>query len=909
MDKYDYKAKYDEMKALIQEGKQEEALDLMDSVNWRKVHNVNALVKASEICEECGRLEDAKELLYMAHERSPIGRMILYHLAMICIKLGSLNEAEEYYNEFVEIAPHDSLKYIIKYKIQEAKGADITTQISVLEELKDHDFMEEWSYELACLYHKSMQIEKCIDLCDEIILWFGEGPYVERALEMKMIYQPLDESQEAKYRRFQKKRDGITEIRANEMFSSGEILHDTISIPQVVLPPERFNTINLQAEIKKNIDEIMRATEAEAVSENMENIKTLVEEIPYLKVVEDKTQELIKETNDRINITLMDKFQEYLAEEYDGQISLLVPEEKKTEEQVEGQMTIEDVMEEWEKTKRAAEAALQEADQQKLETAKSQALKEASQIMDRLEEVMPKLDVEEPQAEFKQESQQELQEEIHEEPQQESQEETHEELQQEPQEEIHEEPQQEPQEESPREQATTELEKPTSFVIPRIPLDGEIEGIGLEIPVIHPTEVHLIKGEQSSEEPVITKEKEHRDTKEWQPPILKDEKAGEESKQDEAEQKESEQPPKTELDTEGMAVDYKEASKIVEDVNQMLQKEIDRMLSENDEENTPEVSSPEETELIHEEQTEGSFTEEQSSVEPQDEKEVLPQIEQVQLDDGELAELVDEKVLEEAIREEIPQMSLTDDEKEIFSYFMPINGMESSICQALTGAKYHLEKKKNSAVGNIIIQGGVGSGKTMLASNLIKVLQMETGQLTGNTGKIDAVQLNTKDIANVFTKVDQGCLIVEQAGKLSETTMETMRQQMMREDLSVMVIMEDQKADIEKLLSRNTAFSAMFTEKISIPVFTIDELVNFGKIYALEEGYAVDEMGILAMYNRINLIQRLDHPTSLIEVRDIMEEAIQHAEKGGIKELFSRLGTKKYDEDGNLILHEQDFEL
>jgi hypothetical protein len=211
-------------------------------------------------------------------------------------------------------------------------------------------------------------------------------------------------------------------------------------------------------------------------------------------------------------------------------------------------------------------------------------------------------------------------------------------------------------------------------------------------------------------------------------------------------------------------------------------------------------------------------------------------------------------------------------------------------------------------VGNILILGGSGSGKTMLASNLIKVLQMQTGKLTGSVGKIDALQLNQKDVAKVFSMVNGGSLIIEGAGDLTEKTAETLRQQMIREDQSVMVIMEGQKTEIEKVLSLNTALGAMFTEKITIPIFTIDELVNFGKVYALEEGYAVDEMGILAMYNRINLIQRNDHPTSLNEVRDIMEEAIKHAEKGGLKAAFSRFGSKRYDEDGNLILHEQDFE-
>lgn len=902
MDKNEFKTKYDEIKQLIKEGRKEEALDIVESTNWRKVPNVNALVKASEICEEAGRLDEARELLYIAHDRSPIGRMIIYHLAILCVKLGDLEEAEEFYDEFVEIAPHDSLKYIIKYQINKAKGADYTTLISILEELKEHDFLEEWAYELAYLYHKTMQVDKCIDLCDEIILWFGDGPYVERALEMKMIYQPLDKMQEDKYRHFQQKRDGITEIRANEILQSGEIVHETMAIPQVELPAERFNTVNLQAEIKKNIDEIMRATEADAVSENMENIKTLVEEIPYLQVNEqsEAIAEEQQQAKQELNESLKDTFNEYLAEEYDGQISLLVPETKEVEQQVDGQMTIQDVMEEWEKTRRAAEAALQEAEQQKLASAKNIALKEASQIMDRLEEVIPKLDAGASPTDLLKEEYMAKQ------------------------------------DEPEAEMTEPEQEHAAVFQIPKVAMDGA-DGVGLEIPVVDPASAHVIKGDAGVEIPSIVKSAELDATAEWEPPVLEE---------------------------ENTDVDYKEASKIVADVNDMLQQEIDRIMASEgqeeirqleegtlasevaeevapDVEDLPEITLPEDLqEMIADTKTDAPVMEveeeapemtEDAAVEEDDEQEEieaiadqidettqetespaeedLPEIAEVVLEPEEMAELVDENVLERAISDEMPELRLSEEEKEIFSYFMPINGMENTICQALTGARFRLENKKNSASGNIIIQGGVGSGKTMLASNLIKVLQIETDKLSGNVGKIDAEQLNKKDVAMVLSKVSGGCLIVEGAGRLSERTQETMRQLMSQDNCDVLVLMEDQKNRMDKMLSRNHAFAAMFTEKITIPIFTIDELVNFGKVYALEEGYVVDEMAILAMYNRINLIQRVDHPTSLIEVRDIMESAIDKAEKGGIKAMFSRFGSKRYDEEGNLILREQDFEL
>lgn len=985
MERNEYREKYNRLKSLLEANKQQEAIEIVEGTNWNKCNNVNAIVLAAEVYENAGRYEEARELLYLAHERSPIGRTIIYHLALDCIQLGDMAEAKDFYNEFVEIAPHDSLKYILKYKLSKAQGAENTTLIAILEELKEHDFLEEWSYELAYLYHKTLQIDKCIDLCDEIILWFGDGPYVERALEMKMIYQPLDKMQEDKYRSFQNKRDGITEIKANELLSSGEIVSKNIAIPSVELQAERFNTVNLQAEIKKNIDEIMKATEAGAVNENMENIKTLVEEIPYLQVSEEPVEKPVVKEQQNIE-SLMDTFKGYLAEEYDGQMSLLVPEPKEIEEQIEGQMTIEDVMAEWEKTKRAAEATLQDAEKKELEVAKDQALREANQIMDRLEDAMPRLEAGVTPNELLKEKYMSKTEDAQE---------------------------TEPASTAPVnmddyipsiEEIEYEKEQEV-FNIPKVDMAGAaagaVAGVGLAVPVIHgadAVEGAVDLAEKLADKPAVEKSVNLGDTRRWEPPHIDiDSKSPEENEiskglkeeiqeiAHEAVHKDMIEPGETtvhDVTEEDDQVNIEEASKIVAGVNDMLQQEIDRIMAEDaareqevliddmtpaaeplqeiEEEPVAEESISEDEveldlaaevqEMLEEEeatetQAEEVETAEEAEVESEetepeeveieetdeeddlptiidpeellkdeveneeDEEEVLPEIAEVELEPEEVAELVDEKVLEKAIAKEIPQMELTEDEQEIFSYFMPIAGMKNTICQALTGAKSHIETRKNSATGNIIIQGIMGSGKTMLASNLIKVLQNETGKLMGPAGKIDAEQLNKKDIAAVMSKVEGGSLIIEHASKLTEASMETLRQQMSLSSTHVLVVLEAEKDQVEKKLAKNTKFASMFTEKITIPIFTIDELVNFGKVYALENGYAVDEMAILAMYNRINLIQHLGRPTSLIEVRDIMENAISKAERGGIKAAFGRLGSKRYDEDGNLILREKDFDL
>lgn len=999
MERNEYREKYNRLKSLLDANKQQEAIEIVEGTNWNKCNNVNAIVLAAEVYENAGRYEEARELLYLAHERSPIGRTIIYHLALDCIQLGDMAEAKDFYDEFVEIAPHDSLKYILKYKLSKAQGAENTTLIAILEELKEHDFLEEWSYELAYLYHKTLQIDKCIDLCDEIILWFGDGPYVERALEMKMIYQPLDKMQEDKYRSFQNKRDGITEIKANELLSSGEIVSKNIAIPSVEIQAERFNTINLQAEIKKNIDEIMKATEAGAVNENMENIKTLVEEIPYLQVSEEPEEKpVVKEQHN--TESLMDTFKGYLAEEYDGQMSLLVPEPKEIEEQIEGQMTIEDVMAEWEKTKRAAEATLQDAEKKELEEAKDQALREANQIMDRLEDAMPRLEAGVSPNELLKEkymSKSEGAEESEaiatapvnmddyipsiEEIEYENQ------LSQESVE-----PESEQKHEEPDDK--TADKHMDVFNIPKVAAAGAaagaVAGVGLAVPVIHGADA--VEGaadlaEKLADKPAIEKSVNLGDTRRWEPPHIDiDSKSPEENEiskglkeeiqeiAHEAVHKDMIEPGETtvhDVTEEDDQVNIEEASKIVAGVNDMLQQEIDRIMAEDaareqevltddmtpvaeplleiEEEPVAEEAISEDEveldlaaevqELLEEEESEDEVNQEVTEelvsedeeltvqeadddlptiIDPEEllkeetdesEEEELPEIAEVELEPEEVAELVDEKVLEKAIATEMPQMELTEDEQEIFSYFMPISGMKNTICQALTGAKSHIETRKNSATGNIIIQGITGSGKTMLASNLIKVLQNETGKLMGPAGKIDAEQLNKKDIAAVMSKVEGGSLIIEHASKLTEASMETLRQQMSLSSTHVLVVLEAEKDQVEKKLAKNTKFASMFTEKITIPIFTIDELVNFGKVYALENGYAVDEMAILAMYNRINLIQHLGRPTSLIEVRDIMENAISKAERGGIKAAFGRLGSKRYDEDGNLILREKDFDL
>ena len=258
MDKYEYKLKLEQIKKLAEVKDYKGSAQIADSVNWKKVKSVATLCMIGEIYEKNRQLEESREILLMAYDRSPVGRNIIYRLTLVALKLGNLQEAQDYYEEFLEIAPHDNMKYVLKYEIAKAKGTELEEQISILEEFKEREYTEEWAFELAYLYHKAGKEEKCVDICDELILWFGEGQYVEKALELKMMYQPLNKLQEDKYRRFKQKKEGIVEVSPYDELSSGEIVSETVQIPSILSDTGKFNTVNLQEELAKSMEQIDR---------------------------------------------------------------------------------------------------------------------------------------------------------------------------------------------------------------------------------------------------------------------------------------------------------------------------------------------------------------------------------------------------------------------------------------------------------------------------------------------------------------------------------------------------------------------------------------------------------------------------------------------------------------------------
>ena len=849
MDKYEYNLKLDQMKSLYAEEKYEDAADIADTINWNKIKNVNALVKAGEIYEKTERYEDSREVLLMAYDRSPIGRMIIYRLAEVAIKMGDYEGAEDYYQEFVEIAPRDSLKYVLRYDIKKAEGASYEELIPILEELKEQEYTEEWAYELAYLYHKAGMSEKCIEACDELILWFGDGPYVERALELKMLYQPLTKTQEEKYRTFRKakeSRDGLTHIDVDEMKNAGEYEHDPVAIPPVKVNPERFNTVNLQQEIAKGMQQIMEATEKETVTDTMDNINKIVEEIPYLKLPkeEEKQQESDKhiETDEEIDGSLKMNFKEMIGEDSDGQMSMVMDDKTLVEHQITGQITIEEVLGEWEKTKRAAEAALEEAKQRKLESAKARALQQAEDIMDRLTGVIPKLDAGVTPRELLEEEY------LQDDPGKENPlENTGKEVAKTPVEME----QDIPETDIPAEKDATELQTEETS----LNTANEVENAGTPV-----EDAYKELPEENFNEAEVTDDEELPET------MMSDEEADSTLEENEV-PAEDEFMPEEQLESEA---------------------ESEQNMSNYEEED---IDEAEEEQLIvkRKNQMERSFWKGKTTR--------LPEISEPE----NLGKQNGTKTAE-------PLMTLTEKEKTIFSYFMPVKGMEAQLRQALTGASRHLEEDKTAATGNLLILGGHGTGKTTLATSIIKVLQQETGRIEGKVGKIQAETLNSKNVGEIIRQVEGGCLIIENAEELTKESVVTLSLLLEQESSGLFVILEGTSKGIRKLMASDEGFAKKFTESISVPIFTNDELVTFARSYSRELGYKIDDMAVLALYNRISNIQRLDQATTLTEVKDIVDEAIDREAHGGIKKAISILTASRYTDDDRIVLREKDFE-
>lgn len=889
MDKYEFKLKVDEMKALVSARNYKAAAEIAETINWRKIRNLNALVLAGEIFEQVERYEESKEILLLAYDKSPIGRNIIYRLAEIAIKTKNFHEAKEYYDEFVDIAPHDNLKYVLKYKMTAAQGLPYENQIKILEELKEQEYSEEWAYELAYLYHRNRQPDKCVDACDELILWFGDGTYVEKALELKMHYQPLTKTQEEKYRMFRQRRAGVIEVKPDDFLESGEIINETVQIPSVVTNPGRFNTANLQNEIAKGMQQIINAKKKETVSDAMDNIKKLVEDIPYLSMQREETrqesaQQIDRAVDDEIDRQL-DKRLNMMLHEPDGRGYYSEPEDEQEPEKPMSTMTIEEVLAEWEKTKQAAKSALQEADERKLESEKEKALDEASALMDRLLSIVPQLTAGvTPKELLEQEYLQGTGVLEREQP----------------------------------DSVQEDLDKAGQIVAGMNELlQKQIDSLLAEENGQQTRDYRM--SDPTREMPKLPPKKISLGQEDYGQQILREnvleEKILPEKVLPEPERIQEEEILEEEISEEDMQAAAYEAgfyetpqgygtSEIYEAPETYETSEMYEAVAE-----TPGIyESPEmaETPEMYETPEEVQSPEMYRSPEMGEEPESaeLPEIPKAP------------EILEASKESEMPAQDIdfydtvqqmSEEQKQLFSWYISVDGMESQIYQLIKNVSIHLQMDKNSLTGNIIVEGVSRCGKTELVKRILQVLQKELDRPNKKIGKIHANTLNQKDVAALVKKVSGGCLIIESAGRITRETAVTLSRCMDMDRTGTLYVLEDTKENMVKALDRDSSFAIKFTEKVSIPLFSIDDYAAFGRSYANELNYDIDEMGNLALYKRISNIQRLDHYTSLDEVMEIIDEAISNAEKVTLKKMFGILTATRYNDDRYVVLHEKDF--
>ena len=936
MDKYEYKLKLEQIQNLFAAGDYLTAAEMADTINWKKVRSSTTLCMVGEIYEKTGKYDACREVLLQAYDHSPIGRNIVCQLAEVAIKAKHVDEAEEYYNEFLEIAPKDNMRYVLAYEISCLKDQPLTDRIAILEELKEHEYTEKWAYELAVLYGQAELRDKCVETCDELILWFGDGEYVEKALDLKRLYQPLTPAQEDKYKQFREKK-GMVEIslpqsteRKNvikEMVKTAECTSEEAS--ETTVTASKFNTSKLQEELAKSMRQIMNATEKETVADTMENIKKIVSNIPYLNGEHEEEaehafdQEKINAQVDRSLKkdfhALMKEQEESEKEEQETPKQDIAKEEVKenadvaqseikeikhtgektdAEEVASAQASIEEGLEEWKKTKRAAEAAMAAADQKKLEMSKENALLEAGQIMDRLKTLIPILSA------------------------------------------------------TPGE----DLPVPEDTVAAKLASDDTMKAANEEAAenesAAAPEETENVEASDdiASEDENTAAKAEATDSD--VDAVMKS--ASAENSADQAETsaveeadsdlaKEMAQENSEADDTADDTVSTDTSDSVVEediaaaDISGVTREMPDlsayqsRVSAETpDESADTEAGDAETTDIEAASETVPVSTEDRADEDelhvvesaPDEELEkMLVQATQmfvenanvevpvgkaaaVSQDTGVLPEIK----LPDDLKEEQKAYELTEEQKELFSYFLPVPGMEDQIRQILLGAKSRLGNSVTSLTGNILIQGEEGSGKTVFATSLIKAIEKEVGNEDAKIGKISASSLNGKDFAALIPQIDGGYLIIDKAGELNRETALRMSQLMEQNTRGMVILLEDTRAGIRKAMQLDFGFAKKFTEKVDIPIFTIDELVEFGKSYAKEMECTIDQMGVLALYNRINNIQKLERATTLAEVKDIVDEAIENAEGGGIKKAFGSIFSKKYNENDYLILHEKDFE-
>ena len=1034
MDKYEYRVKTEQMLEYVEQKQYKKAMEIADTIDWRRVKNASMLNTVSEIYECNGEYQKSRDVLFLAYDRAPGSRKVIYRLGLLALKLEDTQEASDCYEEFVKVAPRDPNQYILKYKILKTQGADLEEQIRALEDFKKSEYVEKWAYELALLYHEAGMTAKCLEECDDLILWFSEGKYVYQAMELKMKYKPLTPLQQEKY----DSRPGG--VRPEPAFDEEDAESEEEDMPEENAAEEAVEEEKAyEAEPEEVVEETYETEPEEVTEEAVEQEVYEAEpeesvEETYEAEPEDAAEDVYEAEPEEVAEEVYEAEPEEVAEE-DVPLETMEPasdpvqeiniEEKAMAEKEEelllgGQMKIEEILQEWEEKQKANAEAIKEQkakDEARLAKEREEARKRREAERLELERKAAEAEAErkriaaekeaarkraEEEARRKAEEEAERKRKAEEEARRKAEEEA-------ARKRAEEEARRKAEEERARKEAEKEAaiqeaakkaaerlakqqtmgkpdekvteEKKNTQRLPddildlveqlesraatpktsKIVLDEDLDDEeDLEDAVFGGAEDDFdgddfIEDDYNEEEYVedFDEEYDENDFDEEnfdEEPVEED--FGEEDFDEEDFAEDGEDFDEADFDEGDFTEEGFDEEDFAEDGEDFDEADFDEgdFGEEDFDEADFEEASAEEEDFVEGDFAEEDFAEpEEVSAEDEPEEVSYEEAEEEDFDlddffnddkddDTDLGEALEiEEPSEAEIQKRIKKSKgggvpfdtgfvvtgrydlnatseiglkagLTEEQKKLFSYFVPVRGMSEQIVEVLDNDR-RAQREGTSKTGNLMVIGRKGSGKTVLAVDIVKAIQKQRNLKQGKVAIVTGESLNKKELSNIIQKLRGGAIIIEKAGKLNSRTVEELSYLMERKTGEMLFVLEDQRKPLERIMTANPDFKRKFTSKLELPVFINDELVTFGQTYAKENGYKLDEMGILALYSRIDVMQREDHAVTVAEVKEIMDEAIAHSQKANVKHLARRVFGKGTDHADRIILKEEDFRI
>ena len=1043
MDKYEYRVKTEQMLDHLEKKEYQQAKEIADGIDWRRVKNASMLNTVSEIYEYNGEFKKGRDILFLAFDRAPGSRKIVYRLGTLALKIKDIREATDCYEEFVKLAPKDPNQYILKYKILRTQGASLTDQITALEEFKKAEYIEKWAYELAKLYDEAGMTAECLEECDDLILWFSEGKYVYLAMELKMKYKPLTPLQQEKYdsrpgavkkKPEPEKQPESTLEEVDDENEYNESTEETVDVQEEpVREPvtERVDESEVQ-EIPPQEVPMQETVVQEEIPQEVPMQETVVqEEIPQEEIVEEAAEEVVEEepvytepedAAEEHGSTIKQvvtgaTLEEALAQGMAVANGITIEEEAMKEREDEilanGQMMIDDILQKWEEKQKDHEAAIEKQkakDEERLQKEREQARirqeEERREVERKAAEAEARRKAEEEEAARKaaeEEARRKAEEEAaRKAAEEEARRKAEEEARRKAEEEAarkaaEEEARRKAEEEAARKAAEEEARRKAEEEAARKAAEEEAEPISKtqRIPDDIVRLMEEMENEESEEELYEEDFEDGSETEEDFIEGIEEELSGidmsgssfeeadfddEDFEEADFEDEDFEDEDFEEADFEEEDFedeDFEEADFEDEDFEEEDEEEADfedEDFEEKDEEEADfededfEEADFEEEDFEDEDFEEADFEEEDfddedfeeadfeedfdadfADVEDEeedfdddfadvDDEETDFDDEDLEIEDDEEAD--EELEIEEPSEEEIQarikkskggvpfdtgfvvtgrydlsatseiglKAGLTEEQKKLFSYFVPVRGMSEQIVEVLDNDR-RAQREGTSKTGNLLVIGRKGSGKTVLAVDIVKAIQKQRSLKQGKVAIVTGESLNKKELTNIIQKLRGGAIIIEHAGKLNARTVKELNYLMEKKTGELLFVLEDQRKPLERLMTANPEFKKKFSSKLELPVFINDELVTFGQTYAKENGYKLDEMGILALYSRIDVMQREDHAVSVAEVKEIMDEAISHSQKANVKHLARRVFGKGTDDSDRIILKEEDFRI